>query len=306
MPHRQLAAEASHAAASPDARQEPAHGWPTSTEWVEVYDIVNAPKDYRGESARLAALIDAVHPDARTLLDVACGTGGHLEFLQDRFEVDGLDLDPVQLRAAGRRLRGARLHEGDLATFDLGRTFDVVTCLYGSIGLLRDLEGVRQAIRVMAAHLAPDGVLFIKPWLTPSAFRDDELHQEQVFTPRKAVSYMYVQRREGRDSVLQVHYLVGSREGGVTHFVDTVRIDLYTDDEYRGAFRDGGLDVHHAPWGLHGYGAYVGREGRAWRARERRSIATHFGRRPRRRSHADRNGAAWVTRERTVGRSGTR
>lgn len=59
-----------------------------------------AGKDYREESAELLERIRARCPEARTLLDVACGTGRHLEHLSRAFACMGLDLDPAMLRLA--------------------------------------------------------------------------------------------------------------------------------------------------------------------------------------------------------------
>ena len=46
------------------------------TNTADVYDLVYAWKDYAGEASRLCDLIGR---PGGTLLDVACGTGKHLE-----------------------------------------------------------------------------------------------------------------------------------------------------------------------------------------------------------------------------------
>ena len=51
------------------------------TKTAKHYDAVYSDKDYAGESQRLASIIRERAPMARTLLDVACGTGRHLEYL---------------------------------------------------------------------------------------------------------------------------------------------------------------------------------------------------------------------------------
>ena len=52
-----------------------------------LYDALYATfKDYQTETARLRELIAERVPDARTLLDVACGTGVHLALLRQHFE----------------------------------------------------------------------------------------------------------------------------------------------------------------------------------------------------------------------------
>ena len=65
---------------------------------------------------------------------MACGTGRHVELLRKRYEVEGLDISGEMLEAARARCPGVVFHQADMRTFALGRRFDVVTCLFGSIG----------------------------------------------------------------------------------------------------------------------------------------------------------------------------
>ena len=86
------------------------------------YDAVYAWKDYRLEVDRLDRTIRERNPSATTLLDVACGTGKHLELLRHRYRVEGLDLDSEMLAIARRRLGpDVPLHARDMLGFDLGR-----------------------------------------------------------------------------------------------------------------------------------------------------------------------------------------
>ena len=73
---------------------------------AHVYDLIYEAtgKDYAAEAAVVDALIQERAPRARTLLDVACGTGGHLRHLQGSYTVMGVDIDPSMLREARRRL----------------------------------------------------------------------------------------------------------------------------------------------------------------------------------------------------------
>src|SRR3990170_3440462 len=107
---------------------------------ARFYDAIYSWKDYRTEVDRLDRLIRDRNLTARTLLDVACGTGKHLELLRDGYEVEGLDLDPEMLAIARERLPGVTLHEGDMTSFDLGKRFDVVACLFSSVAYSRTPE----------------------------------------------------------------------------------------------------------------------------------------------------------------------
>ena len=76
-----------------------------------------------------------------SLLDVACGTGGHLVHLRRWYEVMGVDIDAGMLDEARRRLPGDTFVEGDMRSFRLHRTFDAVSCLFSSIGYMRSEAG---------------------------------------------------------------------------------------------------------------------------------------------------------------------
>ena len=141
------------------------------------YDAVHASrgKDYAAEAATVDAAIRAHgRSSGQRLLDVACGTGLHLRHLRDHYAVEGIDVDEGMLAIARERLGpDVPLHHGDMRAFDLGRTFDAVTCLFSAIGHVRTVAGLRRAIARMAAHLAPGGVLVVEPWIHPPDWRGE-------------------------------------------------------------------------------------------------------------------------------------
>ena len=224
---------------------------------AHLYDAVYSFKDYRAESEQLHALIEERSPGASTLLDVACGTGKHLEQLRAWYEVSGLDLDPQLLAIARERLGDVELHEGDMTAFSLGRRFDVVTCLFSSIGYVGTVERLDDAIAAMAAHLNPGGVLIVEPWLTPDVWIADRPHLLSVDEPDLKIARMTLSGREGRLAIMHFEYLVGT-PAGIEAFSERHEAALFTDEEYRQAFVAAGLSVEHDPEGLIGRGLYIG------------------------------------------------
>src|SRR6266852_3656862 len=135
-------------------------------EHAEVYELThrNRGKDWPAEARDLAARICSRRPGASSLLDVGCGTGAHLETFRSCFEhVEGLELAPAMRDRAQRRLPGIEIHHGDMRGFELGRTFDAVTCLCSAAGYVDTAEELRAAIRCMADHVLPGGVLAVEP-----------------------------------------------------------------------------------------------------------------------------------------------
>jgi ubiquinone/menaquinone biosynthesis C-methylase UbiE len=198
------------------------------TELAEYYDIVYAFKDYRKETARLVELArHHVRSGGRDWLDVACGTGGHLRFLASRFRCTGVDASPAMLRIARRKVLGVRFIQGDMRSFRLGKQFDVVSCLFSAIGHVRTRTGLRRAIRRMADHLKPGGVLLIEPWITPGAWRAGMVHSLTATAPGLTIARVSYSGRRGSESILRMHHLIGRKGRGVRYLPVTELSGLF-------------------------------------------------------------------------------
>ena len=98
---------------------------------AELYDAIYHFKNYQRESERLRSLIDRTVPGARTLLDVACGTGEHARFLKQYYAVDGIDLNNSYIEAARAKNPSGKYRCADMRDLDLEASYDVVTCKIG-------------------------------------------------------------------------------------------------------------------------------------------------------------------------------
>ena len=228
---------------------------------AELYDAIYHFKDYARESALLRDLIAKAVPGAQTILDVACGTGGHAKFLQDTFSVDGVDLNPDYLRAARSKNPSGNYACADMTDFDLGRTYDAVICLFSAIGNLKTVDRLERAIACMAHHLRPGGLLIVEPWFTPDQWHPGAQYIYAGEIGGNKVCRMSVSAREGNLSVLLFHYLRATAHG-IEHHSERLELALFTRAEMTRAFESTGIEVRHDPQGLMGRGLYLG-----WRSR---------------------------------------
>lgn len=223
------------------------------------YDAIYSFKDYRREVEVLHGIASTTVPGARSLLDVACGTGHHLELLRDAYEVAGMDLDPAMVALASQRNPGVEIHEGDMADFELNQTFDLVTCLFSSIGYVRTRDRLDRSIAAMARHLSPGGGLIVEPWITPEIFVDGYADAMVVDYDEGKIVRSAFSRREGDVSVLDLHYLVRPDGAEVTHFSERHELGLFSHSQYVTAMERAGLELAlFDPDGLMGRGLYVG------------------------------------------------
>ncbi len=226
---------------------------------ARYYDKLYASKDYAGEVQRLVPLLD-IQPDReqRTLLDVACGTGLHIEHLTRHFHVEGLDICPELLEMARERNPGVLLHLGDMTDFDLGKQFDVVTCLFSSIAYVKTLNKLREAVRSMTAHLKPQGVLVIEPWFTPENWHANTVHGTYIDEPDLKIARINTSFVEGKLSVFDLHHLIGTPEK-TEHLVEHHELGLFEVEETTSVMEEAGLTVNYDAEGLTGRGLYIGK-----------------------------------------------
>ncbi|MGO9263758.1 MAG: class I SAM-dependent methyltransferase [Candidatus Binataceae bacterium] len=234
---------------------------PPTREFVdspELYDAIYHFKNYARECDRLHALIKEVVPGGRSILDVACGTGEHAKFLKRHYAIDGIDINESYLRVAQLKNPSGNYTRADMMDFDLGRTYDVVTCLFSAIGIVKTFARLERALACMVRHVRPGGALIIEPWFAP-----EQWHPGPPFILAGEIGANRVYRfsssiKEGQQSVLQHHYLLGTPHR-IEHYRDRIELGLFTRDEMTWAFEFAGMQVGYDAEGLMGRGLYIGK-----------------------------------------------
>lgn len=222
----------------------------------EIYAAVD--KDYAGEANKAHEIIQKYKESAgKSLLDVACGTGVHAALLSKYYQVEGLDLDRKMLAVAKKKHPRIRFHQGDMTDFNLARQFDVVVCLFSSIGYVKTKSRLEKAIRNMSKHLLPGGVLLVEPWFTPKQWHPGRSFMTQINKPDLKIVRMSYSGQRGKISLIEFQYLIGTPKG-IEHQAEIHKLGLFTYREYMDAFKAAALRVVHDPEGLDGRGLYIG------------------------------------------------
>lgn len=224
-----------------------------SSRTVPYYDAIYRAlgKDYAVESRTIHAMIEGHRrTPGTTLLDVACGTGGHIEHLKKHYRITGLDIDELMLEIVRGKFPNLRFVQGDMETFSLDERFHAVVCLFSSIGYMRTVDRLNRAVASMAAHLEPGGVLIVEPWLTPETYRPGGVHAVYVDEPDLKVARVNRTEVVAGASSMEFHYLIGTPEAGVEHVVERHELGLFTHNEYMSAFSNAGLETSYDPVGL--------------------------------------------------------
>ena len=235
------------------------------SESAEFYDAIYSFKDYAAEAVQIADLVRSLHPQARTILDVACGTGEHARRLSrdHGFAVDGIDLDAGLLAIAKTKHLAGEFFQGDMSDFSLERRYDVVMCLFSSIGYLVTLDRVRAALACFRRHLQPDGVVIVEPWFGPGVLDTGRVIRVKGRHEGRHVERINRNEVDGRRSWLHFEYRIEMPDGTTRTAIEVHELGLFTVDEMRDAFAAAGLDATHDSRGLTGRGLWSARASRS-------------------------------------------
>ena len=123
-----------------------------------------SPKQTWADRKRDARVVDLVRRyaplpgDDDAVLDVGCGFGYLLERFGGRFDLYGLDISSVAVRASGRRLDGAIVAQANVEQgIPFRRSFQVVL----AVNVIEHLPDPRAGVGNIARALAPGGLCVV-------------------------------------------------------------------------------------------------------------------------------------------------
>ncbi len=213
------------------------------------YDSLAAHYDAAtGDSATEAAFIDRIINQACggrtvTLLEVACGTGGIISQLADRYYVSGLDISSGMLDVARKKLpEGTPLHLADMSNFKLGTTFDAIACVYHGINHLLSFSHWESFFDCAYRHLNLGGVLIFDIMTGPSL---EQLAKTRQTVQQFGDNYLLIKVRPSGEMLFDWETEVYERQpsGQYTLLREVMTTAWFPDDKIRKALSERFSDV---------------------------------------------------------------
>ncbi|MBD2020711.1 class I SAM-dependent methyltransferase [Leptolyngbya sp. FACHB-36] len=149
--------------------------------YAHYYDLLYRDKNYGAEAQFVHELIQRHAPDAKSILELGCGTGMHAALLSERgYSLCGVDLSSKMLERANQRVQTLPEHQvaqltfqqGDVRSVRLDRSFDVVVSLFHVISYQTINEDLQAAFATAKQHLKPGGVFLFDCWYGPAVLSD--------------------------------------------------------------------------------------------------------------------------------------
>lgn len=182
--------------------------------YSQYYDLLYSDKDYKSEIEYIDNLIKSNSKNAKTLLDMGCGTGKHAElFCEKGYKVYGIDLSEEMLKIANQRREGKEdkleFSHSNIQELNLNKKFDVVVSLFHVVSYQNSNSELIKAFEVAKNHLNNDGIFIFDFWYGPAVLTDlpktriKRLENEEIKVTRIAEPVLY-----NKKNIVNVNYNV--------------------------------------------------------------------------------------------------
>ncbi|MCK9224198.1 MAG: methyltransferase domain-containing protein [Candidatus Muirbacterium halophilum] len=180
--------------------------------YSQYYDLLYSDKDYSSEVEYIYNIIKANKPDAKTLLDMGCGTGRHASLLCDKgYIVHGIDLSKDMLEIAETRRSGREdrlsFSHSNIQELSLNKKFDIVVSLFHVMSYQNSNDELIKAFEVAKSHLDDDGIFVFDFWYGPAVLTDlpttrvKRLENDSIKVTRLAEPFLHA-----RENIVDVNY----------------------------------------------------------------------------------------------------
>ena len=149
------------------------------SEFAHLWTLISAPEDYAEEAAIWRHVLRKHLGRGRhRILELGVGGGNNLSHLAGEFEAVAVDVSPEMLAQCRALNPGVELHQGDMRSVRLGRTFDAVL-IHDAISYMRTESQLRDAFKTAAAHLEHGGLFITAPDYVTETFEDGYVRYDQ-------------------------------------------------------------------------------------------------------------------------------
>ena len=151
--------------------------------------------------------------------------------------------------------------QANMVNMDLGKRFDVITCLFSSIGYVKTYSNLEKTLNGFSRHLFSGGVAIIEPWFTKDVYSVGRPSMTVYEDDDLKIARVNVSEIDGDVSVMDMHYLIAERGKKVKHFVDRHELGLFEVDKTLEIMKGVGFDALYLPDGLmENRGLYIGKK----------------------------------------------
>ena len=145
--------------------------------YASIYDLIYQTKDYEGECDFLEAIFHKYNKDVKTILDLGCGTGGHMRILSKRgYQVVGIERSEYMLTLGKEKMKNENIAgemiQDNICSFNIGRQFDAVVAMFAVMGYQQTNQQLASAFKTAFNHMKHSGIFIFDGWYGPGVLAD--------------------------------------------------------------------------------------------------------------------------------------
>lgn len=179
-----------------------------SEEYAKLYDLIYKDKDYISESNYVTSLLKKHRGNTpiKSILDIACGTGGHaIPLAQRGYRLTAQDISVAMVEIGQKKAALSNIqikwHPGvAMQNFSYDCDFDAVICMFSAIDYIVSDQDLKVTFSNIHKSLRPSG-LFIMDFWNANAVRDiyskkkeKKIHNGKITLTRVSTTHLDIQK----------------------------------------------------------------------------------------------------------------
>ncbi|MCK5559888.1 MAG: class I SAM-dependent methyltransferase [Thermoplasmata archaeon] len=212
--------------------------------FAKYYDSIYSGMEYKKDVELIQWLADKYKKtDGNRLLDVACGTGSHAILLKDKYSILGIDKNIEMIELAQDKVKGAEFRIADMKNFELGEQFDVIICMFSSMGYNTSYVEFETTLRNFYKHLYPGGIFVFDTWFHKRAWIEGYMNLHTVIEDNLQLAR--VTQSRSKDNIGNFNMLFIVKDNGVIDFeIDQHKLLIIDVDKVKMLMEELGFETH--------------------------------------------------------------
>jgi len=220
--------------------------------YAHYYDLFYQDKNYKEEVDFLEKVFKKyLSKKPKTILDLACGTGGHvLLFAKRGYKMSGLDISAGMLERAKEKAKDKKVkidfYRAPMQNFFIGKKFDAVTCMFSAINYLTNYHDLKKMLGNVKKHLKKNGLFYFDFWNGLAVLDHYDSYRQKIIKDKQVVIKRIAQTKI--DPVKQlcwVNYILNVYQGKkkINESKETHELKFYFTEELLNYLEDAGFEV---------------------------------------------------------------
>lgn len=224
--------------------------------YARYYDLLYQDKDYTGEAAYIAGLLEKYGHHPQSILELGCGTGKHAELLAEKgYRVHGLDQSAGMLAEARQRANEGgqyiqnrlQFTQADIRNFALEEQFDASIALFHVMSYQNTDTDVASVLGRVAKHLTAGGIFVFDTWYGPAVLcQQPELRVKRLADAACEVTRIAEPVLRENEDICEVHYDVfvkDKKEDEIHEFQELHSMRYFFAGEVRRLLKESGFTL---------------------------------------------------------------